>query len=224
MTTILLPNIQLQIARIGYPICIFIGNIAGAIGLYVFIQKTMRRNPCGLLLIAYMITNILYINFTILISALDALFKISPMLQSSTFCRIYFYLSFVLAVIPSYLLSMASIDRSFASSHNVHTRLRSTQRFAKFMIAIICLFWILFHLHAFFTVDIQLFNGVQLVCTFYQGSPATFVAYYNLICVGLIPLSLMIGFGIQILINIKQTRVRLNRINNNRRLIILLII
>jgi hypothetical protein len=75
MTTTLLINIQQQIGRIGDPICIFIGNIGGAIDLFVFLQKTMRRNPCGLFLIAYMITNMLYINFTILVTALDRLFQ-----------------------------------------------------------------------------------------------------------------------------------------------------
>ena len=43
MTTTLLINIQLQIGRIGDPICIFVGNISGAIGLFVFLQKTNEK-------------------------------------------------------------------------------------------------------------------------------------------------------------------------------------
>ena len=171
-----------------------------------------------------MITNMLYINFTILIAALDSLFQTNTTIQSSIFCRIYYYLSFVLAVIPPYLLSMASLDRSLASSHNVNTRLRSTQRFARLIIGMICMLWILFHLHAFFIVDIQIINGIQLICTFLPGIPTTFITYYNLICVGIIPLSLMIAFGIRILINIKRIRVVRNPLNNNRRLIVLLIV
>jgi hypothetical protein len=224
MTTALLINIQYQITVIGYPICIVIGNVGGAIGLFVFLQKSMRRSPCGLFFIAYMITNLLYVNFTILLSALTALFQINLSIQSSIFCRMFYYLSFVFAVIPSYLLSMASIDRSLASSHNVHTRLRSTRRFATLMIASICSFWILFHLHAFFTVNIQFINNIQLVCTFLSGISTTFVTYYNLICVGIIPLSLMVVFGIRILMNIQQARVVRNRLNNNRRLVLILLI
>jgi hypothetical protein len=224
MTTTLLIDIQHQITVIGYPMCIVIGNVGGAIGLFVFLQKSMRRNPCGLFFIAYMIINLFYINFTILLAALNALFQINLPIQSSVFCRMYYYLTFTFAVIPSYLLSMASIDRSFASSHNVHTRLRSTRRFATLMIGCICSFWILFHLHAFFTVDIQLINNFQLVCTFLPGISTTFITYYSLICVGMIPLSLMVVFGIRILMNIQQTRIVRNHLNNNRRLVFILII
>ncbi|CAF0846074.1 unnamed protein product [Adineta steineri] len=223
MSSSLLINIQQQITRIGYSLCILIGNIGGVMALFVFLQRSIRRNPCGLYFIAYVIINMMYINFTILLAVLSSLFNINPSIQSSTFCRIQFYISFILAVIPSYLLVMASVDRSLASSSNVHTRSKSNRRFAIFMIAIICTFWILFHLHAFFTIDIQLLYGTQ-VCTYFQGFPSTFISYYNLICIGIIPFLLMIGFGIQILINIRQIRLNPNRSQNNRRLIVLLVI
>jgi len=224
MTTTTLNYIQQEITRIGYPMCVLIGNIGGAIGLFVFLQKRMRKNPYGLFIIVYMIANILYVNFTILLQALSALFQINPSAQSSTFCRIEYYISFVLAVIPSYLLAMASIDRSFASSRNVHIRSRSTKRFAALMIGIICSFWIVFHVQAFFTADLELIGNLGFVCTFRLGISTIFAAYYNLICIGIIPPLLMIGFGIQILMNIRQNHVNRTNLRNNRRSLILLLI
>ncbi|CAF0845127.1 unnamed protein product [Adineta steineri] len=223
MSSSLLIEIEQQITRIGYSLCILIGNIGGIMSLFVFLQRSIRRNPCGLYFIAYVIINMMYINFTIVLAVLSSLFNINPSIQSSIFCRIQFYISFILAIIPSYLLVMASVDRSFASSSNVHTRSKSNRRFAIFMIGIICIFWILFHLHSFFTIDIQLLYGTQ-VCTYFQGFPAAFVSYYNLVCIGIIPFLLMIGFGIQISINIRQIRLNPNRSQNNRRLIVLLVI
>lgn len=49
----------------------------------------------------------------------------------------------------------------------------------------------------FFTVDLQLINGVQSICTFRQGFSITFISYYNLICVGIIPPLRMTSFEIR---------------------------
>ncbi|UJR33021.1 hypothetical protein I4U23_020481 [Adineta vaga] len=115
-------------------------------------------------------------------------------------CSFQMYLSYVFTAIPSYLLIMASLDRMFISSSNVQIRQRSNKRFALLIIILICIFWILFHLHAFFFSEIQLVYGVRLSCTTCSGIPSSFISYYGLIN-AIIPTTLMSLFEIQTLRN-----------------------
>jgi len=212
---------KFYMTRIGLPICMTIGNIGCAIGLFVFLQKSMRKNSCVLFLISYMITNLVYINFTILDVVLSG-YGIDYSIQSDAFCRIRMYISLVFSIIPTYLLVMASFDRMCISSSNAQTRLRMNQRFSLYAIGGISLFWSLFHLQAIFFSEIQLIYGIKLECNTQPGIPAAFVSYYSFICDGTIPLLLMTAFGIQTLINIKQ--VRIIRMNSKDRFLIILLI
>ncbi|CAF3752479.1 unnamed protein product [Adineta steineri] len=221
MSASLLSQVQLQMIRIGLPICVSIGNLGCILGLFVFLQKSMRNNPCITYLIGYMITNLIYIDFTVLSTVFSG-YGMDISTKSNLLCCIRMYMSYVFSAIPSYFLVIASMDRMFVSSSNINIRQRSNKRFALFMVIVIIIFWILFHLHAFFFSEIQLIYGVRLSCTIRSGSPASFIAYYGVVN-AIIPITLMTGFGIQTLINIK--RVRLNRVRSREhRLIPLLIL
>lgn len=221
MSSLSLSQIQVQILRIGVPICMIIGNICSLIGLFVFIQKSMRKSSCIILLIGYLLTNLIYINFTIL-SALLSGYNLDFSTKSLTLCRFRMYFSFIFSAIPSYLLVSASLDRMFISSSNIHIRQRSNRRFALLMIIGISSFWILFHLHALFYSEIQLIYGIKLSCTTQSCIPSSFISYYGLIN-AIIPIILMGIFGIRTLININQAQ-RNNIHSKERRLIVLLII
>ncbi len=213
---------QIYMTRIGLSICITIGNVGCAIGLFVFLQKSMRKNSCVLFLIGYMISNLVYINFTILNVLLSG-YGINYSIQSNAFCCIRMYISFVFSIIPTYLLVMASFDRMCITSSNVNTRLKMNKHFSLYTIGGISLFWSLFHLHAIFFSKIQLLYGIKLTCNTQPGGATAFVSYYSFICDGTIPILLMTIFGIQTLINIKQAR-RIRVRSKDRFLIILLII
>jgi hypothetical protein len=221
MSAASLTQVQLQMIRIGIPICVSIGNLDCILGLFVFFQKRMRKSPCILYLIGYMLSNLVYIDFTVLTTLLSG-YGMDMSVRSTASCCIRMYISFVFSAIPSYLLVMASMDRMFISSSNVQTRLQSNRRFALLMIGAISIFWALFHLHAFFFSEIQLTYGVRLSCNTQPGGPATFVSYYGLIN-AIIPISLMAGFGIRTLVNIR--RARRNHVHaKDRRIIAMLIV
>jgi hypothetical protein len=110
---------------------------------------------------------------------------------------------------------MASMDRMFVSSPNAQMRNRSNKRFALIVLMGIILFWLVFHIQAFFISEIVLLYGVELYCTTRPGAASTFVAYYGPIN-ALIPITLMTLFGIQTLNNIKQTRRNQTNSQNHR--------
>jgi len=224
MSLRVLSQIQVKILRYGVPICMTIGTIGSLAGLLMFTRKPMRKSPCIIILIAYILTNLIYINFTMLSAVLSG-YNSDFATKSLELCRLRMYVSFVFSAIPSYLLVLASLDRMFISSADVRIRQRSNRRFALLMIFGVCLFWIIFHLHAFFYSEIQLiYNGLQLSCTVRAGGSSTFVSYYGLIN-AIIPLILMGTFGFRTFINIKRFQFhRTNLHSLDRRLITLLII
>jgi hypothetical protein len=83
-------------------------------------------------------------------------------------CKIFFYVSFVLAALCPTVLVLASIDRLLISSQNVDTRLYSSKRLAYFSISISTFFWVVFNFHILIKVDIQ------------EYYPSVFVCYYDL--------------------------------------------
>ncbi|UJR29469.1 hypothetical protein I4U23_010681 [Adineta vaga] len=220
MSSTLLTQIQLELIRIGLPICIIIANVSSILGLFVFLQKTMRNNPCVIYFIVYMITNLIYIDFTA-VSTVFSGYAMDFSIKSNLCCSIRMYLSYVFTAIPSYLLVMTSLDRMFISSSNVHIRQRSSKRFSLLIIIIIIIFWLLFHLHAFFFSEVQLIYGIRLSCTTRSGIPSSFISYYGLIN-AMIPITLMSLFGIQTLKNIHK--IHRNRSQSlDKRLTIILI-
>jgi len=225
MSLRVLSQIQVKILRYGVPICMTIGTIGSLAGLLMFTRKPMRKSPCIIILIAYILTNLIYINFTMLSAVLSG-YNSDFATKSLELCRLRMYVSFVFSAIPSYLLVLASLDRMFISSADVRIRQRSNRRFALLMIFGVCLFWIIFHLHAFFYSEIQLiYNGLQLSCTVRAGGSSTFVSYYGLIN-AIIPLILMATFGFRTFINMNRFQFRRTNLHSllDRRLIALLII
>jgi hypothetical protein len=115
------------------------------------------------------------------------------------------YASFLFDILTSSYLIMASIDRILITSSNLFTRRRSTRRLAHFVIISGTLFWMLFHIHALFFVNILQIELNTFICYFSPGSYLAFVGYYTLIKSILIPL-LIILLGLWTIKNIRQFR------------------
>jgi hypothetical protein len=113
------------------------------------------------------------------------------------------YASFLFDILTSFYLIMASIDRILITSSNLFTRRRSTRRLAHFVIISGTLFWMLFHIHALFFVNILQIELNTFICYFSPGSYLAFVGYYTLIKSILIPL-LIILLGLCAIKNIRQ--------------------
>lgn len=212
MSTQTLALIQLEMTRIGLPIFISIGNLSSLIGLSVFLQTPMRRNSCIFILIGYMISNLIYLNFTVLSVVLSS-YGFDFSIRSVPLCRLRMYMSYVFSIIPTYLLILASFDRMCISSLTVRTRSIPTRRFSIFTTVAIVLFWSLFHLHAFFTSELQNITNTKVSCVTQPGVMTTLITYYSLICGGIIPITLILIFGLRTLINVRKS----NRTGVHRR-------
>lgn len=221
MSTQTLSLIQSELTRIGLPICIVIGNLSSFLGLIVFFKPKLRKNSCILFLLGYIITNLIYLDFTVLLVTLSG-YGFDWANRSAAFCRLRMYFSFVFSTIPSYLLVMASWDRMCISSSNNRVRSLANRRLSLIMILSIGLFWSIFHLHGIVASEIQPVSSTRVTCNTRPGTMTTFVTYYSLICDGIIPLALMTIFGTRTWINVQRST--LNRSQRRERRIISLIV
>ena len=209
---------------------IIIGNVGSAFSVWVLSERHSRRSPCALYLFAYLISNLILINHTVLMSTLNLGFNINPAAYSQFYCRLKFYLAFVFGTVPTYFLLLASFDRVLVSSVNVNLRLWSTRRVAYVAIVIVGLFWLLFHLHAFVHVDIFQFKGSPPFCSITPGSYTSFISYYALIVSALLPSMLFSAAAIRTALNMHRIRSSINsrqithRVRSNERYLLALLL
>jgi hypothetical protein len=152
------------------------------------------------------IIDLLYLYLGLLPTILSTGFNITPGSTNSVFCSSVYYLDIVLSCLgPTYLI-VASIDRTMVTSRNAGTRRRSTRRLAIVSLISLSLFWALIHIHALIYIKIIQLGPGYFICYFQPGAYTTFITYYSLVVVGLIPPLLMALFGFLTVKNIRQVR------------------
>jgi hypothetical protein len=150
------------------PIFYVLANVGNLLSIWIFSQRSWRKNVCVFYFTIYIIFNTCYINSTTLASIFSFGYKTTVQNSSVVLCKIYIYVAFLFATLSPTVLILASIDRLLISSQNIDTRLYSSKRLAYFSISISTVFWIVFNIHVLIKVNIQ------------QFAPSTFICYYDL--------------------------------------------
>ncbi|CAF1201971.1 unnamed protein product [Didymodactylos carnosus] len=110
-----LASAQAQLYRYGGTFLIVAGDLGGIFNLIMFLQPSLRWNPCSAYFLAYAGSNLIYINFSMILTSLREGFHVDPSVQSLGFCRLRVYMYYVFTVLPTTLLIMVTIDRTFIS-------------------------------------------------------------------------------------------------------------
>ena len=217
-----LASIRTGIARSQVAL-IIIGNASSVLSYVVLAERPTRKTPCILYLLSYLISNLVLIDQTIVMSTLSLGFNIDPSMNSAVYCRLKFYLALVFGTLPTFLLIMASFDRVLISSPNVNVRRRSTRRFAISAIISLTLFWLFFHLHAFFYVDVVPVTPRLSLCLPTIGSYTSFIYYYSLIVSAILPILLLTIFALLTTGNMRRMRRRTLRFRRSERYLIVIL-
>jgi hypothetical protein len=136
-------------------------------------------------------------------------YNIDPAQTSLIFCKIKFYLSYIMAILPPSFIVLACLDRLMLSSRSVRVRSWSQPRFAYRSIAAVSIFWILFSIHALIGSTINSLPGYSY-CYLKQGSYTVFVALYSVIINYLLPPILMTVIGLLTIMNVRRTQRRIH--------------
>ena len=200
----LLTSIQLNLYRYGGPVLMILGTYSCVLSLLVFMQKTLRKNPCSIYLIAYNTSNLLLIYTSFLSTTLASGYSIDPGSSYLILCRCRFYAMLLFdALSPSYLI-LASVDRVMVTSTNALTRKRSTARLAHRTIGAITLLWLIGHSHILIFANlIPIAPGVT-VCYFQLGAHVTAMGYYALVIKVILMPALMIALGLWTVRNVRR--------------------
>jgi hypothetical protein len=189
------------ISQYGLGLIWLIGNIGSAFTCIVFSQPAFRNSPCAIYFIASSFSQFFTFNFALFTRMLEFGYNINAINIFLWYCKIRYYLFYMLVAIPRYNIILASIDRYFASSRDVRRRQWSSPKIA-FRLAIgNIIFWSLMYTQ--FIIFYEIYNGS---CQPQPGIYGIFFSIYISIDSGILPLSLMIIFGLLTINNIHQTK------------------
>ncbi|CAF1409806.1 unnamed protein product [Adineta ricciae] len=187
-----LTSIQTYLYVYGGTFLAVAGSLGCVLNLLIFSKKNLRKSPCSFYFIAYNLANFLEIStcFSQGISAFG--FNGYLPTYSTTYCRLMYYVGYVLDVLSPFYLILASIDRSIATSRNARMRRLSNHRLAYMCILIGTIFWMLFHIHAlFFFKSIQIMPNYN-ICYTDSNVYLAFANYYALSKTVCVPILMMI--------------------------------
>lgn len=194
---------------VGGPILIIFGTAGGFICLYVFGQKSMRKNAASIYFIALNTSNILLL-WTVLFSFVYSRITDFELANVNLFyCRLRTYLLDVLLLLSPYYLVLASFDRILVTSRNAVTRRKSTARLALLLTAITTVLWFVYYFHNWMFVYIQYLAPGISFCFYQPGVYSVFMGYSSVIVGGFLPLSLMSIFSIVTVKNFRKNRVHM---------------
>ncbi|CAF1232855.1 unnamed protein product [Adineta steineri] len=198
--------IQQHLFRIGGPILLFIGITSCILNLLVLKKISLRKSPCTLCLIVVNIINLAYLFFGLLFTLLMFGYNSDPSTSNIVFCRVRYYISFIISCCEASCLILASIDRVLITSPNAGTRRRSTRRLMIISMIGVCSFWMVFHVHALIFTQIVQYGTNYFVCVYQPGDYTTFITYYSVVVNGCLPPVLMTIFGCWTVKNVRQIR------------------
>ncbi|CAF0795886.1 unnamed protein product [Adineta steineri] len=198
------------ISRYGLGIIWLIGNIGSVLTCLVFHQPTFRKSSCSMYFIASSFSQLLAFNFALLYRMLQYGYNVQTINQNFWFCKIRFYLFFVIIANSRYNIIMASIDRYFASSRNALRRQWSSPKIALRVIIGNAILWSLIYIQVM--VFYQIINNS---CQPQLGVYGIFFSIYISIDSGILPIFLMLLFGILTVRNVHQTGKRIEPTTKN---------
>ncbi|CAF0912050.1 unnamed protein product [Adineta steineri] len=183
---------QAYLFQFGGAFLICIGSIGCILSLIIFPKKNLRKNACSVYFIAYNIANLYQICVTLSQIMLVYGYSISTTTWSNNYCRFSYFSGYVVDILSSFYLVLASIDRMLFTSRNARIRRLSNHRVAYTCIIVGTICSMLFHSPALiFVKSIEIISNYY-ICYSNSDGYLAFTSYYLLIKVILIPTVMII--------------------------------
>ncbi|CAF3687210.1 unnamed protein product [Adineta steineri] len=202
--------LNMTISQYALGIIWLVGNIGSVLTCIVFSQSIFRKSACGIYFIASSFSQLLAFNFALLYRMLQYGYNINIINVELWFCKARFYLFYVLIANSRYNIIIASIDRYFASSRNALRRQWSSTKIALRVIICNAIFWCLMYIQVI--VVYVLSNNT---CQPQSGVYGIFFSIYISVDSGVLPIFLMLIFGLLTANNVRQTGRRISPTTQN---------
>jgi hypothetical protein len=208
-----LATISLSIMdRYGLLFLFIIGILGNSLNVYVFSRAHLRQNPCVLCLLLSSCLNIITVIFGVLIRCLIS-YNIDLTYNSPIFCKLRYYLVYVSKSASLWFIVFACIDRYVSSSLNILHHQSINRKKINRIAFFILLLNLLSFTEVFYCFEASFItNGF---CTIRDQMCLIIDTTNFLIFNSFLPPSLMLGFGIAMLMNIKHSRQRVGDIQTD---------
>ncbi|UJR35204.1 hypothetical protein I4U23_027971 [Adineta vaga] len=192
------------ISQYGLGLIWLMGNIGAVLTCLVFYQPIFRKSPCAMYFLASSFAQFFTYNFALFTRMLQYGFDIQIVNTDLWFCKVRYYLFYLCIANSRYNIIIASIDRYFASSRDVVQRQWSSSKIAVRVIIGMIIFWCIMYIQVL--VFYQLRNQS---CQYQGGTYGTFFSIYIALDSGILPIILMLIFGLLTVRNIHKSTQRI---------------
>ena len=192
-------------------VLLFFGNIGCICNFITFTAERLRRNSCGWYFLMSALFDFLYINFGLFTKLTVEQYGSTLRKTNVVWCRMRVFLTWVLPLVATSYLVLASIDRCLSTSAN--TRLRS---FSQIRVAhrITCVPIIL---HGLTTSHQFVYYDLRPTCSPLPGVYLYVLSIYSIVWTALIPQTIMLVFGLITYYNVRKSRGRLVHLMERKR-------
>ncbi|CAF4211442.1 unnamed protein product [Adineta steineri] len=209
-TTILyiatLQNISNRITFSMSVIILVMGLIGNLLNCLVFGQRSLRSKPCVIYFLLASISNLIVIIAGVTPGALQSFFKIPNQTETvPVFCKLRIIVLFTMRTISSWLLTLATVDRSLISNTNVHRRRLSNLKNTYICILIVSISSSLIWVQAGYCFDANLI-GTPQKCYAKSDICRIFNDLAQSLITTIIPALVMLAFGLLTIRNIRQSQ------------------
>jgi len=198
--------------RYGLLFLFITGILGNSLNVYVFSRTHFRQNFCVLCLLISSCLNLITVIFGVLIRSLIS-YNIDWTYNSPILCKLRYYFIYVSKSASLWLIVFACIDRYLSSSLNILHRQWMTRKKINRIIFSILLLCLVSYTEVFYCMEASFItNGFCMIrdqmCLFIDTT--SFLIFNSFL-----PPSLMLGFGIAMLMNIKHSRQRVGDIQTS---------
>ncbi|CAF0954949.1 unnamed protein product [Adineta steineri] len=209
MSTTTILNIQKNIGRYGLSTLLIFGNIGNILTIIIMTKGVKKQpNSCSLYLLSACISNWIVIN-TGLISNIVGIDHLDPQNTSNAVCKLRWAGVHALLMLSRSFMIAACIDRWALCSQNTTIRSLSRPRIAVRIIIILLIVWTVIPIHI-----VVYYSNNTGRCIALPGTYAFFYALYSLVVIGILPLFLMILFGLLAWRNLQIIRSRVTPVGD----------
>ncbi|CAF0933975.1 unnamed protein product [Adineta ricciae] len=175
------------------------GNIGSILTCIVFHRPQFRKSPCAIYFFAASCSQLLLYNFSLLNRILQYGFNEQTAQRNLWFCKMRFYFLYLLMANARYNIILASVDRYIASSRDALRRQWSSSKTAFRAIVGNALFWTIVYIQV-----IVFYEIANNSCQPRAGTSGVYFSIYITIDNGILPLILMLIFGLLTAKNVRR--------------------
>ncbi|CAF3670988.1 unnamed protein product [Rotaria sp. Silwood1] len=205
-------NATLQLVRYCSIFIFLFGSIGNILNVLILSQTSFRRNPCAVLFLFSSVVNFIAI-LSGLLSRILSGWGADLTATTRFFCKLRGFVVNIARSVAIWYILFAIIDRWLLSSLKLHHRQMSSLKNAKRAMIISLMLAIVVFSHIIYCHEPNLINapqkcyGITIACRF--------VTDISFILLAIVPLPLMLMFGLMTIYNIRQSRGRVANRNTS---------